>query len=82
MPRRFSGPKRRDTSACACSCEPEVKELVTRVSGCAVGRLVTMLTTPPTPPAGDMPLSKAPGPLSNSTRSMNSVGMLLSGAMP
>ncbi|MCY1529332.1 hypothetical protein D9M68_644690 [compost metagenome] len=50
--------------------------------GVSPARLGTRLTVPPTAPLGAMPLNKAFGPLSTSTRSTNSSGVRPIGARP
>ena len=54
-----------------------MKNGVTRVKGISPARLVTMLMPPPTLPPGAMPLISAPGPRSNSIRSMKYGGNMV-----
>ncbi|MDT4802738.1 hypothetical protein FQZ97_354660 [compost metagenome] len=62
--------------------ESSLQSTLTRVNGSSAARLGTTLTLPPTLPPGDMPLSRAFGPLSSSTRSANSIGTRQNGSTP
>lgn len=55
---------------------------LTRVSGWSSARLGTRLMVPPTLPPGEIPPSRAFGPLSTSTRSANSIGTRQNGSRP